>query len=76
MTLIEIQTKIEQNLPDAKVAISGDGCNCATTIIASAFEGLSLLERQKMVLNIMADEIKSGELHALTIKAYTPDEAK
>lgn len=76
MTLEEIQTKLKQGISDAQVEVNGDGCNCSTTIVSPHFEGMSLLARQRMILAIMRDDLQSGELHALSIKAYTPDEAK
>jgi len=35
---------------------------------------LSLLQRQRAVLAVVSEEIKSGELHALSVKTYTPNE--
>jgi acid stress-induced BolA-like protein IbaG/YrbA len=35
---------------------------------------MSLLARQKMVLAVVRADIDSGELHALSIKARTPEE--
>ena len=76
MTLAQIQTKLEQGIKHSSVTMTGDGCNCATTIISPDFEGMSLLARQKAILAVMSQEIQSGELHALTIKAYSPNEVK
>ncbi len=74
MTLQELQQKLTNALPKAKIELSGDGCNCSATIISESFEGVSLLNRQKMILSIVKDDIASGELHALSIKAKTPGE--
>ena len=74
MTLDEIQAKLEAGIKDATVTMQGDGCNCSTVVVSSAFEGMSLLARQKMVLATVRENIDSGELHALTIKARTPEE--
>ncbi len=74
MTLEEIQAKLESGIKNATVTVEGDGCNCSTLVVSTAFEGLSLLARQKMVLAVVRDEINSGELHALSIKARTPEE--
>jgi acid stress-induced BolA-like protein IbaG/YrbA len=74
MTLDEIQAKLEAGIKDATVTMQGDGCNCSTVVVSSVFEGMSLLVRQKMVLAIVRENIDSGELHALTIKARTPEE--
>lgn len=43
-------------------------------MVSPDFEGLSPVKKQQMVYGTVTDRITSGELHALTIKAYTPDE--
>jgi len=74
MTLDEIQAKLEAGVQNSTVTMQGDGCNCSTVVVSSVFEGMSLLARQKLVLATVRPEIDSGELHALTIKARTPEE--
>jgi len=43
------------------------------TVVASAFEGRSRLERQRMVYGILAAEL-ADRVHALTLKTLTPNE--
>ena len=74
MTLDEIQAKIEAHIPGATVTMEGDGCSCSTKVVSTEFEGMSLLARQKMVLASVREDIDSGALHALSIKARTPAE--
>lgn len=74
MTLEEIKIKLESGIENAKITLEGDGCSCSATIISPVFKDMSLIQRQRKVLSIVSNEIKSGELHALSIKAYTPDE--
>ena len=74
MTLNEIKTKLEAGIEKAKVSVEGDGCNCSAVIISPIFTDMPLLQRQRKVLSVVNKEIKSGELHALSIKAYTPNE--
>jgi acid stress-induced BolA-like protein IbaG/YrbA len=74
MTIDEIQQKLEAGIKNSVVSMEGDGCSCSTKVVSPIFEGMSLLERQKMVLAVMREEIDSGTLHALTIKARTPAE--
>ena len=74
MTLEEVQAKIEQSIEGSEVVMEGDGCNCSAVIVSSAFDGLSLLQRQRLVLGLVKEEIRSGELHALSVKTFTPDE--
>ena len=42
-------------------------------VVSALFEGLSRVDRQRRVNEILADELKSG-LHALTQRALTPKE--
>ena len=74
MTLQEIKTKIENSIKDAKVEVTGDGCNCSTIVIAPIFTNIPLLKRQRMILAIFKNDINSGKLHALSIQAKAPNE--
>ena len=74
MKLEEVQAKLEQGIEGSEVVMEGDGCNCSAVIVSSAFDGLSLLQRQRLVLGLVKDEIKSGELHDLSVKTFTPEE--
>ena len=44
-------------------------------IVSGAFAGLSRVERQRKVYACVADELKD-RVHALSLTALTPDEAK
>ncbi len=74
MTLEEVTKKIELGIDQSQVTMEGDGCNCSAVVVSPFFEGLSLLQRQRAVLSLVSEDIKSGELHALSVKTLTPDE--
>jgi acid stress-induced BolA-like protein IbaG/YrbA len=74
MTLEEIQAKIESGIENSVVTMEGDGCNCSTLVVSPVFEGMSLLSRQRAVMSLVSEDIKSGELHALSVKTRTPEE--
>ncbi len=65
---------IKQGIPDAIVEVSGDGYKYETTVISSTFDGLNTLKRHQAVYAAVDSAITSGDLHALTIHAKTPDE--
>jgi len=44
-------------------------------VVAAAFEGLTRVQRQRLVYDLLGDEFKSG-LHALALATITPAEAE
>ncbi|SEG26723.1 BolA family protein [Marinobacterium lutimaris] len=72
METSEIEAIIQQALPDAEIDVSGEECSFTLAIISDTFEGQNLMQRQKLVLALFQTQLKTGRLHALTIKAYTP----
>jgi len=69
-----VEALIEAGLPGARVQVTGDGRHFEALVVSEAFEGKSLIQRHRMVLAAVNSEIASDELHALSIKAKTPDE--
>lgn len=70
----DVQKMIEAGLPDCEVKVTGDGSHFDATVIGEVFDGLSLVKKQQKVYATLGDKITSGEVHALTIKTFTPDE--
>lgn len=69
-----IATLIQAGLPDAQVTIDGDGTHFTALVISPSFAGLSRLQRQQRVNDTVKAQLLDGSLHALSIKACTPDE--
>lgn len=74
MEPVDVKQLIKAGIPDSEVIASGDGSHFDVTVISSVFEGKSMVEQQRMVYASLGDSITSGEVHAINIKAYTPDE--
>lgn len=72
--LEQIKKIVETGLDDVAVTVTGDGSHFDILVVGKCFEGKTLLQKQKMVNATLADKITSGEIHAVTIKTYTPDE--
>jgi stress-induced morphogen len=73
----DIVAKIRSSLPDAAVDLqdlTGTSDHWKATIISAAFAGKSLIERHRIVMAALADELK-GPIHALTLEVKTPEEA-
>jgi acid stress-induced BolA-like protein IbaG/YrbA len=70
----EVEKLIKAGLPDCEVSVKGDGSHFDATVVGEVFAGLSLVKQQQMVYATVVDRITSGQLHALSIKTYTPQE--
>ena len=75
METTQIKALIESGLPGAHVAVSGGDGKYETTVISERFSDMPAVKRHQTVYATLAEHIASGALHALTIRAYTPDEA-
>ena len=85
MTADELQLLLSQHLPltaievvDQSAAHAGHRSNTGggyfdVKLVSPAFEGLSRVERHQKVYAVVLGKI-GAEIHALSIKAYTPEE--
>ncbi len=74
MEVKAVEDLIRAGMPGAEVRVSGDGSHFEAVVVSAEFAGKSLLAKQRMVMATVNDQIRSGELHALSIKTYTPEE--
>lgn len=70
----EVMQFVQQGISDAEVIIDGEGCDLLITVISSEFVDLSLVKKQQLVLATLKEPLASGKLHAVSVKAYTPEE--
>jgi acid stress-induced BolA-like protein IbaG/YrbA len=65
---------IRDGMPDAQVTVTGDGSHFEAVVVSDAFAGKTLIQRQRLVMAAVRHHIESGELHALSIKTFTPEQ--
>ena len=74
MNAAEVATLIRAGLPEAEVRVqSDDDTHFEALIVASAFVGKRSLARHQLVYAALGARM-GREIHALSIKAYTPEE--
>lgn len=66
--------QIEKSIPGSKATVTGDGSKFEAIVISDSFSELSTLKRHKLVYAVLDEHIKTGAIHALSIKAMTSDE--
>ncbi len=70
----KVKELIEQGLTGSEARVTGDGRHFEAVVISEQFSGQSLLQRQRMVMATVKTQIESDELHALSMKTYTPEQ--
>ena len=74
MTNEELQAIIGAGMPCDHLDLSGDGRHWYATIVSSAFEGLRAIQRHQRVYATLGGRLQTDEVHALSMKTYTPAE--
>jgi len=72
---MDITALLKMKFPDAEITLGGEDCASKLVIVSSEFEGLSRLNRHKLVLGVLTKQFQSGELHALSLSIKTPSES-
>lgn len=74
MTADQIKNMITASLLCEHISLEGDGRHWFATIVSPEFEGKRSIQRHQQVYASLGDKMKNDEVHALSIKAYTPAE--
>ena len=74
MTAQELQAIIAAGLPCEHLHVEGDGRHWYATLVSAEFEGKRLIQRHQQVYATLGEKIKTDEVHALSMKTYTPAE--
>ena len=74
MTADQLETIIAQQLPCQHLSVEGDGRHWYATIVSDQFEGLRLIQRHQKVYATLGQKMQTDEVHALSMKTYTPSE--
>ncbi len=74
MTAEELQSLITAGLPCDHISVEGDGRHWFATIVSSAFEGMRPIARHQRVYATLGERMKTDEVHALSMKTFTPAE--
>ncbi len=79
MTADAIQARMETLAPGTQATVmdmTGTQDHWQAVIISPAFRGKMTIEAHRMVMDLFRAEIDSGDVHALTIKTFSPEQAQ
>ncbi len=71
MTIEQMKSRLAAAYPDGDIEVidmTGTSDHWQVAIASGAFRGLSRIESQRHVMRVFDPELKTGEVHALTIK--------
>lgn len=73
----QLKARIEAALTGAEVEIrdtTGTGDHFEARVVSPTFVGLSMVQQHQQVYAPLKDVLATGELHALALKTYTPEQ--
>jgi stress-induced morphogen len=71
MTQDQMLNRLEQAFPDSEIQVydlTGTEDHWEVHVVSSLFTGMSRVQQQQLVMKAFDAELKSGEVHALTMK--------
>ncbi|MDA9634025.1 BolA family transcriptional regulator [Pseudomonadota bacterium] len=71
---MDITNFLKSKFPEAEISFDGEDCNSKVLIVSKQFEGLTSLQRHKLVLGVLKEQFQTGELHALSLNTKSPSE--
>ncbi|MDH5204885.1 MAG: BolA family transcriptional regulator [Hylemonella sp.] len=74
MTSDELRALIADALDCEHIELTGDGRHWYATIVAAEFEGKRAIQRHQRVYATLGSRMHTDEVHALSMKTYTPSE--
>jgi BolA protein len=73
-----IVSYVKAALPDAEVSIvdrTGTRDHFIIRVVSTAFRDKNLLDRNRMIYQALREPMADGRIHAMELKAQTPEEA-
>jgi acid stress-induced BolA-like protein IbaG/YrbA len=74
MTAEELKSIISSALKCDHLELEGDGRHWYATVVSTEFEGKRAIQRHQRVYATLAERMHTDEVHALSMKTYTPTE--
>lgn len=70
----EVEAMVKAELPDCEIQVQVDGSHYLVVAIGERFAGMSPVKKQQLIYATLKDPLADGSIHALTIKAFTPEQ--
>ena len=77
MTPDQLKARIETLAPGTEAQVmdlTGTQDHYQAIVVSPVFAGKMMIEQHRMVYGLFKEEIESNEVHALTLKTFTPEQ--
>lgn len=74
MDSAQVQQILEQALNLQEIHVKGEGSHYEVIVVDAAFDGMSRVKKQQLIYAPLMAYIQRNDIHAVSIKAFTPDE--
>ena len=74
MNADQLKQLIADGMPCEFIELEGDGRHWFATIVSTEFEGKRPIARHQRVYATLGERMKTDEVHALSMKTFTPAE--
>lgn len=74
MEIKQIEQLLQEQLQLTEIYVSADGSHYAVTAVGSCFADVSRVKQQQMIYAPLMSAIADGSIHAVSIKAFTPEQ--
>ncbi|MGI3079111.1 BolA family iron metabolism protein IbaG [Vibrio alginolyticus] len=74
MDSAKVQQLLEEALNLQEVHVKGEGSHYEVVAVDACFDGMSRVKKQQLIYAPLMECIQRNDIHALSIKAFTPEE--
>lgn len=74
MDSVKVQQLLEEALSLQEINVKGEGSHYEVVAVDACFDGMSRVKKQQMIYAPLMEYIQRNDIHAVSIKAFTPDE--
>lgn len=70
----EVKNRLTAELSDCEFDVRNEGNHFLVIAVGERFSGMNRVKKQQLIYGVLDDALRDGSIHALTIKAFTPEE--
>ncbi|MGD8112993.1 BolA family iron metabolism protein IbaG [Vibrio sp. TRT 21S02] len=74
MDSAQVQQILEESLKLEEIHVKGEGSHYEVVAVDASFDGMSRVKKQQLIYAPLMEYIQRNDIHAVSIKAYTPEE--